>query len=308
VKVLQVTPTYWPAVRYGGPIRSVRGLTAGLVKQGCKVEVFTTNVDGSGRIDAPRGRPVSLDGASIHYFPTGIGHRLYRSPEMASALRARITEFDIVHIHAVYLWPGYAAARIAVDAGVPYVVSPRGMLSPDLIAGKSSLRKRAWILLIERRTLAETAAIHVTSAIESEGIKELGLDLAPIFEIPNGTEFPEAMPSRADIDAVWGDVPRGARVLFLGRISWKKGIDLLLEAMDDVAGATLFVAGNDDEALTPKLEAHAAHIGIAERTRFLGQVEGTHAYASLRGPYREAATCRTRHGRPNQGLKGRLQS
>ena len=123
MKVLQVTPTYWPAVRYGGPIRSARGLTAGLVKQGCDVEVFTTNIDGPDVVDAPRGKTVSLDGASIHYFPTGMGRRLYRSPEMASALRARIAEFDIVHIHAVYLWPGYAAARIALGTVIDYLGS-----------------------------------------------------------------------------------------------------------------------------------------------------------------------------------------
>ena len=48
MKILHVVPTYYPAVRYGGPIRSVHGLASALAAQGHDVHVYTTNVDGKG--------------------------------------------------------------------------------------------------------------------------------------------------------------------------------------------------------------------------------------------------------------------
>jgi hypothetical protein len=46
LRLLQVIPSYYPAVRYGGPIRSVHALCAALVRRGHQVSVYTTNIDG----------------------------------------------------------------------------------------------------------------------------------------------------------------------------------------------------------------------------------------------------------------------
>jgi hypothetical protein len=56
--LLHVVPTYFPAVRYGGPIHSVHGLCAALAARGHDVHVFTTNVDGPGDSDVPLGQPI----------------------------------------------------------------------------------------------------------------------------------------------------------------------------------------------------------------------------------------------------------
>ena len=54
-------------------------------------------------------------------------------------------DFDVVHLHSVFLFPTWAGARSAVRARVPYVLSPRGMLDRELIAQRSTATKRAWI-------------------------------------------------------------------------------------------------------------------------------------------------------------------
>ena len=90
---------------------------------------------------------------------------------MREALHLNIANFDIVHLHSVFLWPTSAAAQAARKAGVPYVLSPRGMLVGDLIRRKSSLAKRAWITLFERRNIEKAAAVHLTSEIEASELK-----------------------------------------------------------------------------------------------------------------------------------------
>ena len=48
------------------------------------------------------------------------------------------------------------------------------MLVGDLIRRKSSLAKRAWITLFERRNIEQAAAVHLTSEIEASELRALG--------------------------------------------------------------------------------------------------------------------------------------
>ena len=153
LRILHVVPTYFPAVRYGGPIRSVHALAQALVARGHEVHVFTSSVDGPGNLDVPHGTPVDLDGVQVRYFPVRFMRRLYWCPSLAHALRRVIDSFDVVHLHSVFLWPTWAAARIARRAGTPYVVSPRGMLGAEVVRREIRLVKSAWIRLIEQRTV-----------------------------------------------------------------------------------------------------------------------------------------------------------
>lgn len=258
MKILHVVPTYFPARRYGGPIVAVHGLCKALVARGHTVHVFTTNVDGKATLDVPVGAPVDVDGVEVRYFASP-QRRLYWSPQMRRALSADVRNYDLVHVHAVYLWPGVAAARAARAAGVPYVVSPRGMLVPELIARKSRLAKTLWLRLVERRGFAHASAIHFTSQLEWEDAKRVGLPLPSPAVIPNGVDLPPRP-----------DVPRDERTLvFLGRVNWKKGLEQVIEAVPRL-GAQLVVAGNDEENYQPKLRELADRAGA--NVTFLGPV------------------------------------
>ena len=276
MRILHVVPTYIPAFRYGGPIHSVHGLCRALAARGHEVEVATTNVDGPGNSDVPLGSAVDLDGVKVFYFASRRLRRLYYAPSMHRFMKANMSRWDLVHVHSVFLWPTSAAAQLARAARRPYVVSPRGMLVADLIAQRSSMLKRAWIRLFERRNLEHASAVHVTSAIEAQELLALGLRTKRIFEVPNGV----------DDAATPADAPPpfpGRYALFLGRISWKKGLDRLIEAMARVPEATLVAAGNDDEGYWPRMAELAKSLGIEHRVRRVGYVEGAEKASLIRG-------------------------
>ncbi|HKI02148.1 MAG TPA: glycosyltransferase [Thermoanaerobaculia bacterium] len=280
MKVLHVVPTYVPAWKHGGPIRSVHGLCKALVQRGHEVTVFTTDVDTEGAV--PTGRPAALDGVEVWYFPVGPPRRLYRSPAMGKALATHVRGFDRVHLHSVFLWPTYAAARAAERAGVPYVLSPRGMLVPELMRTRGRWRKLAWMLLAERRTLERAAALHATSALEVEDAARLDLSLPSVTVVPNGVD-PEPWDGEeaalsTPVRAVLGREPF---LLYLGRLSWKKGLDRLIPAMSRVPGVLLAIAGNDEEGIRPELERLARDSGVADRAVFLGPVRGADKAALL---------------------------
>ena len=264
MRILHVVPTYLPARRYGGPIVAVHGLCKALARRGHQVDVFTTNVDGDETLDVPESTAVDVDGVRVRYFPSPF-RRLYWSSAMRKALDAETGTYDVVHIHAVYLWTGIAAARAARNAGVPYVISPRGMLVPALIRRKSRLVKTLWLRLVERRGFANAAAIHFTSALEGEEAARIGLPLPAPFVVPNGIDV-EPQPEVARDEAT---------VLFLGRVNWKKGLDRVIAALPSLPGVRFAIVGNDDEGLTPRLREIARQHGVSDRVDFLGPVYGT---------------------------------
>jgi glycosyltransferase involved in cell wall biosynthesis len=256
MRVLHVVPTYLPATRYGGPIFAVHGLCKALVARGHEVEVFTTNVDGDSVSDVPLGAAVELDGVRVNYFASTM-RRLYYSPAMRKALHTRVRDFEVVHAHSVFLWPTACAARVAHRAGVPYVISPRGMLVPELIQRKSRLAKTAWISLVERRNFLHACAIHFTSEQEREDARRLGVSVPRAAIVPNGIDIPPLQ-----------DAPRDpSLVLYLGRINWKKGLDRLVDAIARIDSARLVIAGRDDEGYAATLPRH-------DRVTFVGEVGG----------------------------------
>ncbi len=271
MRLLHITPTYIPAYRYGGPIYSVHALCRSLAAANHEVHVLTTNVDGSGDSDVPLVRAVNLDGVLIHYTRSRWLRRLYWSADLVAQCSAMVHSFDAVHLHSVFLTPTWAGARSAKRAGVPYVLSPRGMLNRDLIDRRSGAVKRAWIRLIERGNLAGAAAIHLTSQEERRALDNLGLALAPKVVIPNGVESP----SPFQLDAVSADVraiiANGFEILSFGRISWKKALDRLIRDMAYVPSARAVIAGHDEEGVAVRLRDIAQTCGVAGRVRILAR-------------------------------------
>jgi glycosyltransferase involved in cell wall biosynthesis len=269
MRILHVVPTYLPAARYGGPMFAVHGLCRALAARGHHVEVFTTNVDGPNNSAVPLGISVPLDGVHVRYFPSKKLRRLYWSPPLGRTLKAHITDFTVAHLHSVFLWPTWAAARLASNARVPYLISPRGMLVKELVELRNRFVKQAWIRLVEKANLERATAIHVTSKLEAEELQRFALRLPPITIVPNGVdEIKGFTQSELSLD-VKDFVPEKPFVLFLGRLSWKKGLDRLLQAFALTRCGCLAIVGPDDENLAQRLAQLATDLQIADRVRFL---------------------------------------
>lgn len=78
-------------------------------------------------------------------------------------------------------------------------------------------------------------------------------------------DFAPAAPTARASLATPADVPL---LLALARLHWKKGLDVLLEALRLIPGAHLWIAG--EGPLRAQLEAQTRALGIEDRVRFLG--------------------------------------
>ncbi|HXW69269.1 MAG TPA: glycosyltransferase [Dissulfurispiraceae bacterium] len=304
MRILHVVPSYIPAYRYGGPIRSVHGLCKGLAGRGHEVHVFTTNVDGDKDSKVLLEQPVDLDGVKVRYFPSKHLRRIYYAPSLGRALNREIKNFDLVHLHSIFLWPTWAAARTARRENIPYIVTPRGMLVKELIRRKSRFWKTVWINLIEKRNLENAAVIHMTSRIEANDIAQFGFNLNRVRIVPNGVDMPKGFkfspPLRggdegegkglefsqdrfADVSPhVREVIEKGPYLLFLGRVNWKKGLDRLILAMKQISDGRLIIAGNDEEDYRPGIERLVSENGLEGRVVFYGPVYDVDKFALLK--------------------------
>ncbi len=269
MRLLHIVPTYLPAVRYGGPIFTVHGLCRALAARGHQVDVFTTSIDGPGNSAVPHGEPVMLDGVKVRYFASNLLRRLAWAPSLAPELRREIQGADVVHVHSVFLWPTWLAARQAKKSNIPYLISPRGMLVKALIESRHRLLKSVWINLIERSNIENAAAIHLTSEAEATEIEKFGWNLRRIAIIPNGVDAVESTSADDASDDIKALMRERPLILFLGRMAWVKGLERLLHGFARSRLGTLAVVGTDYENLTPRLMHLARELNIADRVRFV---------------------------------------
>src|SRR5205823_2499475 len=141
------------------------------------------------------------------------------------------------------------------------------------------------IQIIERSNVEQAAAVHLTSQLEASELQRFGWRLPRLAVISNGVDEPPPCDGQiaTDVEAIAAEQPL---VLFLGRLSWKKGLDRLLRAFAATTAGKLAIVGTDDEGLAPRLVKLAEGLRIAERVRILPRTilgfEKEHLFAAAR--------------------------
>ncbi len=286
MKLLHVVASYAPAWRYGGPIQSVAALCQGLARLGEEVTVFTTNIDGPCNLAVPVGRPVVREGVRVHYFGVQQPRFWSFSWGLTQALRREVRSFDLVHLQGIFGYPCLAAGYFCRKYGVPYIVSPRGMLCA--VAHKiKPLRKKVYLAAFERRNLKAARAIHFTTVDEERQRIPLGARL-PAVVVPNSIDLEpfRSLPPYGSFRARYPEMAGKRLVLFFGRLHQIKGLDRLVEAFSRVAqklsDVHLVVAGYDGEGYGERVREALERHGTLDRVTFTGPVVGDQKLAAFR--------------------------
>jgi glycosyltransferase involved in cell wall biosynthesis len=249
MRVLHVTPYFAPAFNYGGPPRSILGLCKALLKVGVKLEVFTTTANGVFDLPATSESAEDYEGVPVRYFPRAFPRKFFGTAGLAEMISSVIDSYDLLHIHGLWNLPAWTASQPARKAGLPYVLSPRGMLEPASLSHKS-WRKRLAYLMMERRNLSKARMLHATSEVEGQTLKSYGFD-AEIVVLPNGVDVWEGPPlSRGIFRRKHGLDENTKLIVFLGRIHPIKRLDILASAFvqinEVIPNSRLVIAGPDE--------------------------------------------------------------
>ncbi len=260
--------------RAGGPPSVLVGLTQALVSSGVSVSVVSTwnKNDDHRLVDQLRDHHIN-----VRLVGPCIGP-LQWHPKLRSTINDTLKSSDVVHIHALWEQSQHAAATAARRMGIPYVFTPHGMLDPWSLSQKK-LKKKLYLTWRLRNSLNRAATIHYTSITEKTLTKPLKLK-APAIVIPNGIDLAEfeSLPPKNSFRAKWPAIGDRPMLLFLGRIHYKKGLDLLIPAFATTQNknAVLVIAGPSDPEYLNALKQLTAQHQITNRVVFTGMLHGPH--------------------------------
>lgn len=281
MRVVHVVPAI--SQRFGGP-SNVPGLVRCLAGHGINATLLTTDADPEGRLDVPVNEGIVRDGVAYrfhHAWP--VSGRYGLAPSMLADLHRSLAACDLVHIHWLYNFSCIAAARAAVAAGVPFVVQPRGSLDPHMFR-KNRHVKQLYLDTIGRPLLRRAAAVVFTAEQERQLAR-----YAPRrreWIVPNGLEMGdyENLPPRGSFRVAFPDID-GPFLLFLGRLSRQKGLDLLVHAFARVArerpDLRLVLAGPDHEGYEAHVRAMVHELDLERRVVFTGLLTGANKLAAF---------------------------
>ena len=292
MKLLCVIPSYWPAFQCGGPITSVHALNRALVKKGVDVTVYTSSVGLDGRV--PVYREVNVDGIKVTYFRSAkfssfMSSTSWRfSLQMTKALKNNMKVFDVVYIVEIWSYSTAVAAYYCRQYSKPYIISPRGTLYPYTIS-KKAWKKWPYYKLVAKRDLRGAAVIHYTTKDEAEKCHSfLGLKNQFII-IPHGLHLPEfdGLPTKGSLRDHYPALKDKKVILFLSRINWKKGLDILSKAYGKLArerkGVHLLIVGPDEGGYEEKVRGWLREEGVLERVTFTGMLKGKEKLEAFAG-------------------------
>jgi glycosyltransferase involved in cell wall biosynthesis len=285
VRILHVIPALAP--RFGGPPKVIVEMCRELARRGEQVALYTTNFDGPGKLKVPLFEPQRDEsGLEIRYFPVYPHSYYVMSLSLAAALKRELPGYDLVHIHPLYRFTTAAAAHYCSMFGIPYVMRPHGSLDPFLFR-RHRLRKRIYERVFDRVYLGRAAAVQFTSREEMELARGTGFAFNGVV-VPLAVTVPDMTDAgrRAEEFRARWPATRGHRViLYLGRLTFKKGLDLLVRAFGEVcrrrSDVHLFIAGPDDEGYGAQVRRWLQDEGVLDRATFSGILLGAEKSAAF---------------------------
>lgn len=219
-----VSPSFFPAVRYGGPTFSSLQLSKMLASFGYSIDLYTTDAG----VDSQK-----------NHMPNQLSHfrKIYRSqrsfPEalffnwkgILNLYKNRKT-YDLFFVNGIFHGFYIALIGLALVGQMKIVISVRGSIFPDAIKPGYSFGKYIFLITFIR-PFRNLFYFHCCSQKEIDDIAACGIPRSKSFVI-NNLSF-----DLKDLDAVLSRVglefSRQAKLVYMGRHSWEKGVDRLPE-------------------------------------------------------------------------------
>jgi glycosyltransferase involved in cell wall biosynthesis len=277
----------------GGQNVHVAALSRALAERGHDVVVYT-------RRDDPRlpERTRLCAGVEVVHVPAGPASAISKddmAPYMPQLGRWLARDWrrhglpDLVHAH---FWMSGHATTIAVDElaaagqGLPRTVITFHALGVVKQRHQGPADPSpAERLEVERALLERLDGVVATCRDEIRELLDLGANPHRLHVVPCGVDV-QRFTARGPHRVPWTDGTD--RLLCLGRLVERKGIDTAIAALADLPGAELVVAGGPDvseldaDPDVARLREAARAAGVASQVRFVGRVEPDDAAALMR--------------------------
>ena len=264
------------AVDAGGQNVHVAALASGLARRGHEVTVHSRRDSTS----APA-RVRTADGYVVEHVPAGPptdvpkDELLPYMPAFADHLERRWREDPVDVVHAHFWMSGVASLRAGRAVGVPVLQTFHALGTVKRAQQGDRDTSPAARIPLERRLCRSVDRVVATCSDEVAELRRMGLPPGRATVIPCGVDTDAFRPTPASRPVASGDRPR---LLVIGRIVERKGVGNVIEALAQLPGVELMVAGGpardllDTDPEVGRLRRLARRLAVEERVRFLGSV------------------------------------
>jgi glycosyltransferase involved in cell wall biosynthesis len=279
--ILHVVPYMHPST--GGPPVVVENFVAEASRLGHSSEIISTTKFCRGDEGSLKAR---LEQLAPTTFLTELETIPFVSRSASAVIDAHVRRADLVHVHT--LWrPLNVAARYACSRhDRPYVFMPHGMLDPYSLSVKA-LKKSLYLRFFESRNMACAQRMIYTTSEEERLAALSGVRLPPGEVVQLGARASSTPTDdlRLHFLTRYPHAEGKRRLLFLGRLHHKKGLDRILNSLHRVKQAIpdvlLMVVGTGE----PKYEEHIRQLvsssSLNDHVLFTGHLDGELKWASF---------------------------
>jgi D-inositol-3-phosphate glycosyltransferase len=179
---------------------------------------------------------------------------------------------DLVHAH--FWMSGLAALMAARELDIPVVQTFHALGVVKRRHQGDADTSPAERVRMERMISRRASAIAATCSDEVFELMRMGAPRARTSVVPCGVDMGQFCPE----GPAWPRTPGMSRIVSLGRLVPRKGVDTVIEVLAALPGTELLIAGGppagalDSDAEARRLRSLADRLGVADRVRVLGQV------------------------------------
>ncbi len=194
-------------------------------------------------------------------------------------LTAIVADADIIHLIGHWTVLNALIYYLARKLHKPYVFCPAGALP---IFGRSKILKKLYNGWVGRKIVQNAAKCIAIAEVEFPAFQSYGISKDRITVIPNGICMQDYISSQEEAALLQAkkssiNLAGYKYILFVGRLNYIKGPDLLLTAFKNIADKFtdihLVYAGPDEGLLTSLQDQANAH-QLQKRVHFLGNISG----------------------------------
>jgi glycosyltransferase involved in cell wall biosynthesis len=181
---------------------------------------------------------------------------------------------DLVHIIGHWNILNIIIAVILFSQKKPYIVTPAGALK---IFGRSVFLKKIYNILFGYFIIRNASGLIAVTEKEIGDFKAYKIKKSRITVISNGVDSRDFQPLKINKTILKYAIPSKHLILFMGRLSFIKGPDILLRAFILICNKLekyhLVFAGVD-EGMLPVLKKITIDKALGDRVHFLGHIYG----------------------------------
>jgi glycosyltransferase involved in cell wall biosynthesis len=223
--------------------------------------------------------------AKIHHFKRTFPSRFSRSTYANSWLYKNARNYDLISIHSIWSLLQIDAAKIAADLDVPYIIRPHGSLDPFDLKKKKYLKKLVGPFLI-RPMLDNSHSINCTAQLECDKLEKYGARVKAIaLSLP--VNLTEKTGNGANFRKVFGYNNDDFVFLFLSRIDYKKGLNLLIPAVARLSkkfpNIKLAIAGSGSDGYEAKVRQWIKEEAAENNINICGFLAGEDKFDAFAG-------------------------